>query len=279
MAMLHIIGDVQGCFHTFLKLVAGIPNYDEIWLAGDTINRGPDSLKMLRWIYRNQDRCKMVLGNHDLHAISVLSGIRTQGKLDTLYEIESAPDRYTLIDFLRQQPLILSKNKVSMVHAGMMYIVDFATANKLAHDININLQGDKWQLFLQQMFNNQPSIWSNSLLEHEKLIYAMNSFTRMRYATIDGRLDFQHKNYPNASINIEYRPWFEWYNQQALKHIAPNEHMQTIVFGHWSDVGLINSNYAIGIDTGCVWRKQLTAVAIDSNNPANREFFQQSYVG
>jgi bis(5'-nucleosyl)-tetraphosphatase (symmetrical) len=278
--MIYAIGDVQGCFYTFLKLVASLPSDDEIWLCGDIINRGPESLKMLRWVYRNQDRCKLVLGNHDIHVIAVLAGIRTIGKLDTLYDLQNAPDRYKLVDFLRKQPFIQTKNKVSMVHAGFLNVWNLEIAHEMSNKLQEKLQSNNWQIFLRDLFGNQPNTWHNELLEMDKLRLAMNVFTRMRYATKKGEIEFQQKKYPpNEELTIEYRPWFEWYNQKGLQNLKmQRQEIQTIIFGHWSDIGLVNSPYAIGIDTGCAWKRKLTAIEINSNNPEDREFFQQTYI-
>jgi bis(5'-nucleosyl)-tetraphosphatase (symmetrical) len=279
--VIYVIGDVQGCFYSFLKLLANLPTDDEVWLCGDIINRGPDSLKMLRWVYRNQDKCKLVLGNHDIHAIAVLAGLRKEGKLDTLHDLVAAPDRYTLIDFLRTQPFLHTKNKVSMVHAGLLHLWDFDTAQSLARDLHMGLQGENWQNFLSSVFSNEPDTWHPDLLHHEKMCFAMNVFTRMRYINQYGQLNFQEKKYPpNHMLDISFRPWFEWYNQKGMQNLKKRKsNVQTVVSGHWSDVALVNQTYTVLLDTGCVWRRQLTAVAIDSKKPDSREFFQQIYVG
>ncbi|MFM2344067.1 MAG: hypothetical protein RLZZ210_677 [Pseudomonadota bacterium] len=278
--MIYAIGDVQGCFYTFLKLVANLPTDDEIWLCGDIINRGPESLKMLRWVYRNQDRCKMVLGNHDIHAIAVLSGIRGAGKLDTLYELENAPDRYKLLDFLREQPLIRTQNKVSMVHAGVLPNWDLETTINIAEEIHQGLKGSNWLAFLQNLFGNEPNKWHHDLLQDDKVRFGINVFTRMRYCNQDGELNFQEKKYPPSHmLDMSFRPWFELYNQKAMQNLKRRKSdLQTIIFGHWSDIDLINHAHTIGLDTGCVWRRKLTAVGIDSKKPQKREFFQQMYI-
>ena len=279
--MIYAIGDIQGCFYTFLKLLAGLPDYEEIWLAGDILNRGPESLKMLRWAYKNQKHCKIVLGNHDIHAIAVLNGIRTVGKLDTLYDLQNAPDRYKLIDFLREQPFVQTKNKVSMIHAGLFPLWDINTAISFSNELQKNLQSSNWVSFLQDVFGNEPKIWHEDLLPRDKLRFAMNTFTRMRYCSKEGEINFNQKNYPpDETLDIAFRPWFEWHNQKAIKNLKHDKKdIQTILFGHWSDVGLVNSAYAIGLDTGCVWKRKLTAIRIDSENPEDREFYQQSYIG
>ena len=80
---IYVIGDIQGCFNSFKLLLDNIKfdkTKDILWLTGDIINRGPDSDKMLEWAYKNQNNIKLVLGNHDIHAIAVYYGIRKQEK-------------------------------------------------------------------------------------------------------------------------------------------------------------------------------------------------------
>ncbi len=275
-----IIGDIQGCFHTFLKLIAKIDIDKEIWLAGDIINRGPDSLKMLRWVYRNQDKCKIVLGNHDIHAIAALSGIRNYGKLDTLIDIKNALDKNKLIDFLRKQPFILEKNKICMVHAGVFPFWDWEFTQNIATELSNGFSDSKWLLFIDSLFSgNQTTLWDVNLTNQQKLIFATNIFSRMRYCSNNGELNLLYKKYPLSSeINDiqqqkKFHPWFELYNKKCEQ----NTELPTIVFGHWSDLGLYNSPKAICLDSGCVWGGKLSAIVIDENNPTERTIVQQSY--
>ena len=49
-----------------------------------------------------------------------------------------------------------------------------------------------------------------------------------------------------------YKPWFHFWPRD------PGER-RTVVFGHWARQGLVERPQVRGIDTGCVWGKQLTA--------------------
>ena len=47
----------------------------------------------------------------------------------------------------------------------------------------------------------------------------------------------------------------------------------TVVFGHWAALGLIIRDNIIGLDSGCVWGAELTAVRLASS-PAERTVTQ-----
>ena len=69
----YAVGDIQGCYKEFekgLKKIKFNQKKDYLWLTGDLINRGPDSLKTLEKIYELRSRVHIVLGNHDLHFLA-----------------------------------------------------------------------------------------------------------------------------------------------------------------------------------------------------------------
>ena len=83
----YAIGDIQGCYKEFklaLKKVNFNLEKDYLWLVGDLINRGPDSLKLLKHVYKIRKRTHIVLGNHDLHFLACFYGQRKLAKADTL---------------------------------------------------------------------------------------------------------------------------------------------------------------------------------------------------
>ncbi len=268
MSQVYIVGDVQGCYHTFLRLYAQIPKHAKIYFAGDVLNRGKHSLEMLRWIYRHQDQCEMVLGNHDVHAIAVLLGVRQMGYLDTLESLRSAPDRHELVRFLCKQPLIIRLSNIRIAHAGIHPLVSFSIQDALAQEFSSCLQDKHPHLFLREMFGYQPTLWHPLLGFNDKMRFILNICTRMRYIhEKTGELDLKHKNL-HAPTGFE--PWFNVYQKHHKKTMA--------IFGHWSHKGLINYDKTIGLDTGCVWGGFLTSVVINPKHPKKHSFLQQANI-
>ncbi|MEO0958718.1 MAG: metallophosphoesterase [Pseudomonadota bacterium] len=99
----YAIGDVHGCARTLDLLLGDLPfdaASDRLWMVGDLVNRGPDSLGVLRWA-RGQheglgDRFVTVLGNHDLHLIAAHLGVarRPQPDLDPILAADDGAEQY-----------------------------------------------------------------------------------------------------------------------------------------------------------------------------------------
>lgn len=255
----YAIGDIQGCYHAFQALLNKInfkPQRDHLWLVGDIINRGSGSLAVLRWCYAHQDSIKMVLGNHDLHAIVVAHGIKKPHRSDTLQAIFDANDSTTLLTWLRHQPLLVSNETYLMVHAGLLPEWTVEEARRLAKEVEAALQSPNYVDFLRKMYGNKPKRWQNNLTGYDRLRVITNAFTRMRTCTVEGNLDFdfkgQLKDMPKGLL-----PWFA----------APSRasQQQKIVCGHWSALGLYQQHNVYALDTGCLWGGVLTAMCLETN--------------
>ncbi|MBV2204856.1 MAG: metallophosphoesterase, partial [Pseudomonas sp.] len=105
----YAVGDLQGCLEPLKCLLEQVdfsPSRDCLWLAGDLVNRGPQSLEALRFVRDLDGSAITVLGNHDLHLLAIAHDIERLRKSDTLRPILDAPDCADLIDWLRRQKLL-----------------------------------------------------------------------------------------------------------------------------------------------------------------------------
>lgn len=260
----YFIGDIQGCYSGLRKALATIEfnfSKDTLWLTGDLVARGPDSLKTLKYLYKHQDNIKTVLGNHDLHLLSVANGIKKENPKDNLSALIGDKKFPIYIDWLRQQPLLhkLPKNKGYMSHAGLApnwTEKDAIEWNKNVSDI---LVSKHYKSLLQKMYGNTPSKWRKNLNEQDKLRFAINSFTRMRFCTKDGHLDLNNKNAPKKGESEHLIPWFEYDAHRFEDH--------KWIFGHWASLmGETNNKNVIALDTGYVWGNYLSIFHLKSRD-------------
>lgn len=259
------IGDLQGCYREFrqlLDLIRFDRANDKLWLVGDIVNRGPDSLAVLRFVRELNDAVTMVLGNHDLHLLMLAEGCVKPHRDDTLQDILDAPDRSELLHWLRHQPLLHVDGNHVMVHAGLLPSWSVAQAALLAQVVEKALRSENFHKFCSHIYGNQPDHWDDSLEGYSRLRVIINAMTRMRVCTPDGKMDFAHKGLVQ-DIPAGYLPWFD----------APNRGSReaTVVCGHWSAMGLHIRDNLIALDTGCLWGGSLTAVRLE-----DRKVFQVS---
>lgn len=260
----YIIGDLQGCYDQLQKLLKRIdyqPETDELWFAGDIVNRGPKSLECLRFVKGLGTKSKMVLGNHDFHLLAAYSGVEKYlAKSDTLMDLLNAPDVDELIDWLRQQPLMLQHSTlpVAMVHAGIPPQWSITQAQGLADEVHNSLMQNDWQKQIRHhLFGNKPTKWSPELTGWDRLRYAVNAFARMRFCSLEGKLEFDLKGKPQED-NSDFKPWFSWSKRQNFSH--------EIFFGHWSTLGPLDEYNVHSTDTGCLWGGKLTAYCLETKH-------------
>lgn len=253
----YAIGDLQGCHSSLLALLRRIDSIDPdatLWFTGDLVNRGPQSLATLRLVRSLGARAQTVLGNHDLHLLAVAQGIRPLHRSDTLSDILAAPDRTELLDWLRHRPLAHFADQHLLVHAGALPQWSAPQTLALAHEVETALQGSDWVDFLRGMYGNSPDHWNDALSGDERLRCVVNGLTRLRFCHTDGSMDFK-QNGELGSAPPGLLPWFELPERQTQD--------VTIVFGHWSALRLMLRSNLMGLDTGCVWGRQLTAVRLE----------------
>jgi bis(5'-nucleosyl)-tetraphosphatase (symmetrical) len=259
----YVVGDIQGCLEP-LKCLLQEVNFDRerdvLWSVGDVINRGPDNLGTLRFMYELRDSLVLVLGNHDLHLLAVAAGIRKPSRSDTLDEILAAPDKEILLAWLQQQPLMHRQHGYLMVHAGIPPQWSAQQAMNYAGEVHKVLQGPKARTFLQEMYGNEPHQWSADLKGMERLRVITNYLTRMRYCTADGTLDLQSKGPAPDADELEGQPALPWFSHESRQTANVR-----ILFGHWAAIeGMTNTAAAIGLDTGCVWGGTLSLFHLES---------------
>jgi bis(5'-nucleosyl)-tetraphosphatase (symmetrical) len=259
MSKIYAVGDVQGCAPSLKALVKKLPKKSKMIFLGDLVNRGPNSLSALRQLksLQESDRAECILGNHDLHLLAIDAGLRNTKGLDTVDAILKAPDRKELINWIRKRPMALTNGKVLTVHAGVLPQWDLQQTIECAQEVEKALRSKSYKDFLANMYGNTPNKWSSSLKGYERLRLITNALTRMRFCTPGGQMEFESKegleNGPKG-----YIPWFKVPKRKTANTL--------IYFGHWSTLGLLRRNNAIGLDTGCVWGGKLTALEISDSN-------------
>jgi bis(5'-nucleosyl)-tetraphosphatase (symmetrical) len=250
------IGDLQGCEAPLAVLLADCDPDGEspLWFAGDLVNRGPDSLAVLRRVRALGERATTVLGNHDLHFLAIVAGARSAHRGDTLGQLLAAEDRDALVDWLRARPLAHLADGHLLVHAGVFPQWTAGQAVALAGEVEHVLRGPHWVDFLRVMYGNAPDRWDDALSGDDRLRAIVNALTRMRFVDADGRMDFAVKEGAGAAP-AGLVPWFD----------APGRCTEdvTVVFGHWSTLGLVLRPNLVSLDTGCVWGGSLTAVRLE----------------
>jgi bis(5'-nucleosyl)-tetraphosphatase (symmetrical) len=256
---LYAIGDLQGCndeLGALLRALRFSADRDRLWFVGDLVNRGPDSLGVLRRIRSLGDAATVTLGNHDLHLLAVAFGSARIRSDDTLTETLAAPDRDALLEWLAGRPLFHEDQalNVCMLHAGLAPQWDLTLARQCAREVENVLQRDPQKLF-ERLYGDQPDRWDPSLEGEGRLRFIVNCFTRLRYVDADGRLALRVKGSPKKSQTPSLIPWFE--AREARWRGA------RLVFGHWSTLGFFNDGDVTGLDTGCVWGGTLTALRLD----------------
>ena len=270
---LYLIGDVQGCaapLELLLDKSDFSPSRDHLVLLGDLVNRGPDSLAVLRRVRALGASAQSLLGNHDLHLLGVAHGDRKAGRKDTLASLLAAPDRSGLLDWLRHQHMALHRrignDDLLMVHAGVVPQWRVADTMARAAELETVLRGPNYGDFLQVMYGNEPARWDDGLTGNARLRVIVNVLTRLRFCSADGSMEFETKD-GAAEAPAGYMPWFDV--------PARSTRNATVAFGHWSTLGWLSRPDLISTDTGCVWGGKLSAVRIGAS-VAERELIQMA---
>ncbi|MDQ6628470.1 MAG: symmetrical bis(5'-nucleosyl)-tetraphosphatase [Pseudomonadota bacterium] len=263
--MHYLIGDVQGCAGALERLLVEIgfsASRDQVYVLGDLVNRGPDSLGTLRLLRGLGAAATCLLGNHDWHLLAVAAGVRPKHRNDTLDDILDAPDREAWLEWLRHRRMAVHAHGWLMLHAGVVPQWNLQQTLDLAGALEQQLRTAPRREFLEAMFGNEPSRWSDSLHGEARLRFTLNALTRIRFVDAGGTLDYAAKD----GVDAAPPGFFPWFDAPGRATVGT-----PIAFGHWSTLGLLERPDLLGLDTGCVWGGALTAVRIDG---ARREVFQ-----
>ena len=253
----YAIGDIQGCraeFRELLELIGFSEASDRLWLVGDLVNRGPESLPVLRDVKALGAAAVTVLGNHDLHLLTVAAGHTKSHRQDTLGPILKAPDRDELLHWLARRPLVAIEGEKLLVHAGLMPSWSAAKALELSAEVEAMLASDRSDAFLRALYGDEPHRWDDALEGFDRLRAIVNACTRMRFCTADGAMEFKEKRGPHMAPT-GFRPWFEHEHRKSAS--------MTVVCGHWSTLELQLAPNLLMLDSGCLWGGPLTAIRLD----------------
>ena len=263
-ASTYAIGDVQGCFDDLLRLLEKLdfdPDVDRLWFTGDLVNRGPNSLELLRFVRGLGTAAISVLGNHDLHLLAVAAGAVKIRKKDTIAEILDAPDCEELLFWLRHQPVLHHSETLgfTMIHAGLPPQWDLEKARQCARELETVLQNFGYEDLFRRLPGDGPRRWREDLAGWERLRFITNCFTQLRWCDTCGRIDLAGKRRTAAARNKRSRPWFK-IPRRASKPMR-------ILFGHWAKLVVTASTRGAArvfpLDTGCVNGGRFTAFRLE----------------
>jgi bis(5'-nucleosyl)-tetraphosphatase (symmetrical) len=256
----YAIGDIQGCYDPLRRLldyIAFDAARDRLWFVGDLVNRGPQSLEVLRFVRGLGDSALVVLGNHDLHLVMQADGYGKASKEDTLADVLAAPDCAELMAWLRAWPLFHFEGEYAMVHAGLLPQWTVAQAQALSDEAHAALVSPDYREFLAHMWGSEPAAWRDDLVGWDRLRVVVNAMTRMRFCTPDGTMEFRAigAKGPPERGPAGCVPWFDAPGRASADH--------TLVCGHWSALGFRQAGNLLALDSGCLWGGSLTAVRLE----------------
>jgi bis(5'-nucleosyl)-tetraphosphatase (symmetrical) len=137
-----------------------------------------------------------------------------------------------------------------LVHAGVLPTWDEIQVLELAAEVEHAIRDDAD--FFATMRGNQPDAWDDALTGHDRLRVIINALARVRFITAAGRMEFKTKT------DMPPKGHVAW--DQATPRASAGVH---VIFGHWASRGLVLHGNVSGLDSGCVWGRQLTAMRIE----------------
>lgn len=259
--MHYIVGDIQGCFDELMALLGRVrfdPAKDKLIAVGDLVARGPKSLEVMTYFMSLGDAACTVLGNHDLHLLAVLCGLKKAKKNDKLQGLLDSDRVADIVHYLRQQPLALwlDEAKVLVTHAGLPPGWNKDDCLAASNEISQALKSPGWQGMLAAMYGNEPDRWDPALGDDQRRRYIINALTRMRFCYPDGRLELAHKETPADGEQDGLIPWYQFHSPLPF----------TLAFGHWAALnGELARPDIRALDTGCVWGNKLSLWCVETD--------------
>jgi bis(5'-nucleosyl)-tetraphosphatase (symmetrical) len=256
----YLIGDLQGCYDALQRLLEKVsfdPSSDRLWSCGDLVNRGGQSLEVLRLLSGMGSACSVTLGNHDLNLLAA-DHKHPDGRCRNLElrRVLQAPDRRRLMDWLNTQPLAAYAPEFDIlrVHAGVVPQWTCKQTLALASEVSAMLSSDKRGKFLDRMYGNRPSKWHKRRKGWARLRLITGILTRIRFCNAQGKALFRLSG-PPGSQPAGFRPWYRHRHRQTRD--------VTMAFGHWAALGLRTKKRYLALDSGCVWGGKLTAICLE----------------
>ncbi|WP_092485609.1 symmetrical bis(5'-nucleosyl)-tetraphosphatase [Candidatus Ichthyocystis hellenicum] len=263
------VGDIHGCYRSFMALLEKVdfnPDVDKLWCVGDVVNRGPDSLSVLRTLMGWGDSVVAVLGNHDLYALALISGV-TEKYSHTLSDVISFRHKCDCVDWLRTRPIAFMDEHFFLVHAGICPMWTIYDAYSYAQELSQMLAGPYFVDFLKSFYERGHAYveWSEGMSDEHRVMFCLNTFLRIRFISLScTRLIFAHDNDPSTPPEGG-QAWFEGLSSSMMGN-------RKVIFGHWSSLGWSQGPNHLCIDTGCVWGNQLTIVELPSMERSTQPF-------
>ncbi|PID65725.1 MAG: diadenosine tetraphosphatase [Gammaproteobacteria bacterium] len=260
---IYIIGDVHGCYDELLALLQKIRfhlAHDKLVFVGDLVNRGRHSVDVLRFVKGLGDSAQVVLGNHDISLLAYAVGAY-HGRKSDFPQIVQAADSEALLNWLRQQPLLIHDETLDIVvtHAGIPPRWSLAKAVVQAQKAEKKLRGKKYHKYLKAAYKKGNNAWQKDFNKYDKFRYRINGFTRLRYCDDQGEPDFADKC-PVGKQADHLVPWF------AARKARQDDRQTRLFFGHWAALGYYQTPQVICLDSGCVWGGELTAVKVEKDS-------------
>lgn len=256
----YLIGDIQGCYDALQRLLEKLnfdPSEDHLWFCGDLVNRGGQSLEVLRLLAGLGDRVTVTLGNHDLYLLADDSRFpHGNSRNHEFRAVLKAADREALMKWLRHQPMAFksAEHKLLMVHAGVA--PQWTETDTLAYAAEVEqvLRSDRYHEFFLRMNKGKGRGWNPNKtgIERQRMIAAI--LTRIRFCDTQGKVLWDASG-PPESLPLPWRPWF--------KHPGRATRDVFMAFGHWAALGLRIRERFIALDSGCVWGGRLSAYRLD----------------